>query len=51
VMMECIEVGICVRRLGHHLMIIFGDKNQKMDEIYSNVGFANVILSDTSSFY
>jgi hypothetical protein len=29
VMMECIELNIFTGRLGHHLMIIFGDKNQK----------------------
>jgi hypothetical protein len=30
---------------------ILGDKNQKMEKIYSIVSFADVVPSDTSSFY
>jgi hypothetical protein len=51
VMMGCTKLSICIGRLGHHLKIIFRDKNQKMDKIYSSVNFANVILSDAVSFY
>jgi hypothetical protein len=34
-----------------NLMIILGDKNQKMDKIYKSGSFADIILFDTGSFY